>query len=54
MHLQITSASGNILKAESFVKLTLMTEAGEITILPKHQPLISVLRPGILSVDYYV
>lgn len=54
MHLQITSASGNILTAESFVKLTLMTEAGEITVLPNHQPLISVLRPGILSVDYYV
>jgi F0F1-type ATP synthase epsilon subunit len=33
MNLIITSASGNILSAEKFEKISLMTESGEITIL---------------------
>lgn len=31
-----------------------MTESGEITILPGHEPLLSAVRPGILSVEYYL
>jgi F0F1-type ATP synthase epsilon subunit len=31
-----------------------MTESGEITILPGHEALLSAIRPGVLSVDYYI
>jgi F-type H+-transporting ATPase subunit epsilon len=54
MKLIITSASGNILSAERFESVTLMTESGEITILTGHAPLISAIRPGIMRVAYYV
>lgn len=54
MQLQITSASGNILSAESFARVSIMTEDGEITILPGHEPLLSAVRPGILHAEYYV
>jgi F-type H+-transporting ATPase subunit epsilon len=30
-------------------KVTLPTESGEITVLPKHEPLISILVPGVLE-----
>lgn len=54
MQLIITSASGNILSAEKFDRLSLMTEAGEITVLPGHEPLLSAIRPGIMHASYYV
>ncbi len=54
MKLTIISASAQVLKAEKFEKIILMTESGEITILPGHEPLLSAIRPGILSVDYYL
>ncbi len=52
MKLQITSASGNILETHSFIRITLMTESGEITVLPHHEPLLSAIRPGIMTVEY--
>lgn len=54
MKLQITSASGNILSVEAFARITIMTEDGELTILPGHEPLLSAIRPGILYAEYYV
>lgn len=54
MKLIITSASGNILSADTFVRITIMTEDGQITVLPGHEPLLSAIRPGILSVEYYI
>ena len=54
MHLIITSASGNILSSDAFARISIMTEDGEITVLPGHEPLLSAIRPGILSADYYV
>lgn len=54
MKLSIISASANILSAEKFDKIVMMTEAGQITILTWHEPLLSAIKPGILSVDYYV
>lgn len=29
-----------------------MTEMGELTILPGHEPLLSAIRPGIMSIEY--
>jgi F0F1-type ATP synthase epsilon subunit len=52
MNVQITSAAGNILENPDFTKITLMTESGEITVLPGHEPLLSAIRPGIMSVEY--
>ncbi len=54
MHLQITSASGNILTAEKFSLVTLMTEDGEITILPGHEPILSAIRPWVMLVEYFI
>jgi F0F1-type ATP synthase epsilon subunit len=54
MRLTITSASWNVLQAEKFEKIRLMTEDGEITVLSGHEPLLSAIRPGILNVDYYI
>ncbi len=54
MHLIITSASGNILTADEFARISIVTEDGEITVLPGHEPLLSAIRPGVLSVDFYV
>lgn len=54
MQLIITSASGNILSTEKFEHITLMTEDGEITVLPHHEPLLSAIRPGILRTAFYV
>lgn len=52
MKITITSASWNLLSHDSFESITMMTETGEITILPNHQPLLSVVRPWILSLKY--
>lgn len=52
MKLTITSASGNILETQSFYRITLMTEMGEITVLPGHEPLLSAIRPGIMTIEY--
>lgn len=54
MKLVITSASGNILSVDSFVRVTLMTEDGEVTVLSGHEPLLSAVRPGILTTEYHV
>jgi F0F1-type ATP synthase epsilon subunit len=39
-----TSFSGDI------EKLTISTETGEITILPGHQPITSIVVPGMVSI----
>lgn len=52
MQLQITSASGNILALDTFLSLICMTESGQITILPGHEPLLTALIPGILSIKH--
>lgn len=54
MKLLITSASGNILQSDTFARISIVTEDGEITVLPGHEPLLSAIRPGILSVDYFI
>ncbi len=52
MNLQITSASWNILSIESFNRITLMTEMGEITVLPGHEPILAAIRPGVMLIDF--
>jgi len=52
MLLSLTSISGVALKTELFEKLSIMTLDGAITMLPGHEPLISALKPGVMTVWY--
>ncbi len=38
-----------IVLKKNVYKVTVPTESGEITVLPKHEPLISILVPGVLE-----
>lgn len=48
MHLKI-AAPGGVWYEWDITKITIPTESGEITILPWHQPLTSVIKSGIIS-----
>lgn len=50
MQFTITSITGIALKTESFEKLSISTLDGMITVLPGHEPLISALKPGVMTV----
>jgi F-type H+-transporting ATPase subunit epsilon len=50
MLLTLTSITGIALKTEAFEKLTIATLDGTITMLPGHEPLISALKPGVMTV----
>ena len=52
MKITITSAAGSLFSHDSFDRITIMTETGEITVLPKHEPLLSVVRPGVMYLEY--
>lgn len=49
MHLKITSPQTQIFEW-SIEKVTIPTEAGEITVLPNHQPLASVVKAGLVKI----
>jgi F-type H+-transporting ATPase subunit epsilon len=46
---KIVSPQGIVYESE-IDKVTIPTQAGQITVLPRHAPLVSVLRPGELIV----
>jgi len=45
---EITTPERVVLK-EEILQVTVPTIEGEITVLPKHSPLVSVLKPGVLE-----
>jgi F-type H+-transporting ATPase subunit epsilon len=45
---EIVTPEKTVLK-EEIIEVTIPTADGEITILPKHAPLVSFLKPGVLS-----
>lgn len=49
MYLRISSPQAQLYEGE-IEKLTIPTEIGEITILPDHEPLASVVVPGVLRI----
>lgn len=49
MKLNIVSPYGSLYEDEA-VQVTIPTGAGEVTILPEHMPLVSVLVPGELTI----
>ncbi len=50
MYLKITSPDKTIF-AGNIVSATLPTEAGEITVMNNHIPLMSILKPGIMKIQ---
>ncbi len=48
INFEIVTPEKTVLK-EEIVEVTIPTESGEITVLPKHAPLVSVLKSGVLS-----
>lgn len=53
MKLEILSFTWNLFKSEIVESVTAMTKVWEITILENHTPLISVLKPSVISVVYF-
>lgn len=39
-----------LVSSEEILQVTVPTESGEITILPNHIPLVSLLKPGVLEI----
>jgi len=52
MKLEILSFTWNLFKSESVEQVTAMTKVGEITILDNHAPLVTVLKPSVISIVY--
>ncbi len=52
MKLEILSFTWNLFRSETVEEVTAMTKVGEITILDNHTPLVTVLKPSIISVIY--
>jgi len=50
MYLRISSPEKEIYTGE-VTKVTIPTEVGEITVLPEHQPLISIVKAGLLRIS---
>ena len=52
MKLEILSFTWNLFRSEDVEQVTAMTKVGEITILDNHAPLVTVLKPSIISIIY--
>lgn len=52
MKLEILSFTWNLFKSDTAEEVTVMTKVGEVTILENHTPLVTVLKPSVLSVIY--
>ncbi|EKE29937.1 MAG: ATP synthase F1, epsilon subunit [uncultured bacterium (gcode 4)] len=52
MKLTLTSIKKRILEIDDFKSITIPTKSWEITILDNHEPLISALKPWIMTIRY--
>jgi F-type H+-transporting ATPase subunit epsilon len=52
MKLSIVTPENELIAAEEAKRVTIPTTAGEITVLPGHAPVITILSPGELIVEY--
>jgi len=52
MKLEILSFTWNLFRSETVEQVTAMTKVGEITLLDNHAPLVTVLKPSIISIIY--
>lgn len=49
LHFEIATPERVVLK-EAAQQVTIPTREGDITVLPKHMPLVSILKPGVLEI----
>ena len=52
MKLEILSFTWNLFKSETVEQVTAMTKTGEVTLLDNHTPLVTVLKPSVISIIY--
>jgi ATP synthase F1 epsilon subunit len=52
MQIEILSFTWNLFKSDNVESVTAMTKVWEITILKDHTPLVTVLKPSVISVVY--
>lgn len=52
MKLEILSFTWNLFRSETVEQVTAMTKVGEVTLLENHTPLVTVLKPSIISIIY--
>ena len=52
MKIEILSFTWNLFKSDTVEQVTAMTKVWEVTILKNHTPLVTVLKPSIVSVIY--
>jgi len=52
MKLEILSFTWKLFKSDNVEEVTAMTKVWEITILKEHSPLVTVLKPSIVSIIY--
>jgi F-type H+-transporting ATPase subunit epsilon len=52
MKLEILSFTWNLFKSDTVEQVTAMTKVGEVTILDNHTPLVTVLKPSVISIIY--
>jgi len=52
MKLEILSFTWNLFRSDKVEQVTAMTKVGEVTILDNHTPLVSVLKPSVISIIY--
>ena len=52
MKLEILSFTWNLFRSETVEQVTAMTKVWEITILDNHTPLVTVLKPSVISIVY--
>ena len=52
MKIEILSFTWNLFKSETVESVTAMTKVWEVTILDNHTPLVTVLKPSVISVVY--
>ncbi|MDQ1344075.1 MAG: F-type H+-transporting ATPase subunit epsilon [Patescibacteria group bacterium] len=50
MHFSLISITKKVLESSEVSSVTLPTKTGVITVLPEHEPIVSALTPGVLSV----
>jgi F-type H+-transporting ATPase subunit epsilon len=49
MKLTITKVHENVFSGDA-LSVTLMTGSGEITVLPNHEPFVSSVKPGVVTI----
>ncbi len=52
MKLEILSFTWKLFRSDTVEQVTAMTKVGEVTLLDNHAPLVTVLKPSVISVIY--